>query len=354
MSVDRTRAGAADGVAWTRTAMRRLLHLRRVRAGRTLPRMIRLERVAKEYGGWLARAQGRRVTALAGVSLEVAPGTVLGIVGPNGAGKSTLIRILLGYLHPTAGSVRVGGMTPRAYAERHGVAYVPETPAIPPSWPVEHAMRVYASLAELDEPTPAIEAAMARMGLADVRDRRVGALSKGMRQRLALAQALLGDRSVMVLDEPSNGLDPGWVIELRALVAEWRAGRDGRVALIASHDLSELERMADTVAVLESGTLREVIDLRAGASAFPAYRLEVEDAPDAAASVRAVFPGAAAEPDAPLSFRVEPADARDLSRRLAELLGRGVSMRAVCPIRASLEERYRGVLRAGDGKGGRS
>jgi ABC-type multidrug transport system ATPase subunit len=311
--------------------------------------MIHLDQVVKEYGGWLARARSEVVPALTGVSLNVPPGTVLGIVGPNGAGKSTLIRILLGYLRPTRGSVTVGGLAPRAYAQRHGVAYVPETPAIAPAWTVDHAMRFYASLAELEEPGPKIDAALQRVGLADTRPRRVGALSKGMRQRLAIAQALLGDRVVMVLDEPTSGLDPEWVAELRGIVAEWRAARAGRVALIASHDLSELERTADRVAVLVSGALREVIDLRAGAHAFPAYRLELESTPHAGDAVRACFPGAVPEQGAPLRFFVEPADAGDLNRRLAALLARGVVVRAVTPLQLTLEERYRGSVPASRG-----
>ncbi|HET7463567.1 MAG TPA: ABC transporter ATP-binding protein [Longimicrobium sp.] len=315
--------------------------------------MIHLDQVEKEYGGWLARARKRVVPALTGVSLNVQPGTVLGIVGPNGAGKSTLIRLLLGYLRPSRGKVTVGGVAPRAYAQRHGVAYVPETPAIPKGWTVELAMRFYASLAELEDPAPPVEAALTRVGLNELRQRRVGTLSKGMQQRLAIAQALLGDRAVMILDEPTNGLDPEWVAELRGIVAEWRAARADRVALIASHDLGELERMAERVAVLENGAVREVIDLRAGAHVFPAYRLEVEEIPHAADAVRACFPGAVPEQGAPLRFLVEPADAADLSRRLAELVARGIVIRAVAPLQPTLEERYRGSVRNARGRGGK-
>jgi ABC-2 type transport system ATP-binding protein len=306
--------------------------------------MIHLDDVEKSFGGWLARAQGRVVPALAGVSLTVPAGTVLGIVGPNGAGKSTLIRILLGYLRPTRGNVTMGGLAPRAYAQRHGIAYVPESPAIRPGWTVDYAMRFYASLAELGEPGPQIDAALERVGLGDLRLRRVGTLSKGVRQRLALAQSLLGDRSVMVLDEPTSGLDPEWVTELRGMVAEWRAGRADRVALIASHDLSELERMVDRAAVLVGGVVREVIDLRAGTQAYPAYRLELEPTPHADDAVRACFPGAVPEEGPPLRFRVEPGNSEDLSRRLARLLAAGVVVRAVAPVRLTLEERYRGSV----------
>ncbi|MBV9110190.1 MAG: ABC transporter ATP-binding protein [Gemmatimonadetes bacterium] len=313
--------------------------------------MIHLDNVAKEYGGWLARARGRRVRALDGVSLHVPPGTVLGIVGPNGAGKSTLIKLLLGYLRPSAGTLRVDGLAPRAYAERRGISYVPELPTLPPSWTVEHAMRVFASLGELEEPAPKIGAALERVGLKEVTERRVGALSKGMMQRLAIAQALLGERALMVLDEPTSGLDPEWIAELRAIVAEWRAAANGRVALIASHDLNELERTADRVAVLEAGRVREVIDLRAPEAAFPAYRLEVESTAGAGEAVHACFPGAVAEEGSPLAFRVQASDAEDLNRRVAALLARGVAVRALAPERPTLEQRFRDIR--GRGKRGR-
>jgi len=305
--------------------------------------MIRLDGVEKRYGGWLARARGREVRALDGVSLHVPPGTALGIVGPNGAGKSTLIRLLLGYLRPTAGEVRVEGMEPRAYVGSRGVAYVPEVVAIRPSFTVGHAMRVFAALAELPEAATQTAAALERVGMADAAGRRVGALSKGMLQRVAIAQALLGERKLMVLDEPTGGLDPEWIAELRAIVAEWRAADPARVVLIASHDLDELERTTDRVAVLESGRLREVIDLRAPALRFPAYRLEVEGA-HAGEAVRACFPDAVAEEGPDLAFRVQPADTDDLNRRVAELLRRGVSVRALAPERETLEERFHGAV----------
>jgi len=315
--------------------------------------MIRLDGVEKEYGGWMARARGRVVRALAGVSLHVPPGVAMGIVGPNGAGKSTLIRLLLGYIRPSAGAVRVDGMEPRAYVGRRGMAYVPESVTIPPAWSVGHAMRVFAALGELDGPAAKIEAALRRVGMEDAAHRRVGALSKGMLQRVAIAQALLGERRVMVLDEPTGGLDPEWIAELRAIVAEWRAADPARVVLIASHDLDELERTADRVAVLEGGELREVIDLRAPALVFPAYRLEVEGAAHAGEAVRACFPGAMAEEGPELAFRVHPADTDDLNRRVAELLKRGVAVRALSPERETLEQRFHGAVgrRRGGGEG---
>jgi ABC-type multidrug transport system ATPase subunit len=313
--------------------------------------MIRLDGVVKEYGGWVTRARRRVVRALDGVTLHVAPGTAMGIVGPNGAGKSTLIRLLLGYLHPSAGSVAIDGAEPRAYVGRRGIAYVPEIVAISPSFTVGHAMRVFAALAELPEAATRTAAALERVGMADAVDRRIGALSKGMLQRVAIAQALLGDRQLMVLDEPTSGLDPEWIAELRAIVAEWRSADPGRVVLIASHDLDELERTTDRVAVLENGRLREVIDLRAPALHFPAYRLEVESTPHAGEAVRACFPDAVAEEGPELAFRVQPADADDLNRRVAELLRRGVVVHALAPERETLEQRFHGAVGKQRGRG---
>lgn len=315
--------------------------------------MIQLDGVAKEYGGWMARARGRKVRALDGITLHVPPGTAMGIVGPNGAGKSTLIRLLLGYIRPSGGAITLDGMEPRVYVGTRGVGYVPELVAIPPAWTVGHAMRVFAALAELSEAASRIETALERVGMADAADRRIGALSKGMLQRVALAQALLGDRKVMVLDEPTGGLDPEWIAELRAIVAEWRAGDPARVVVVASHDLDELERTADRVAVLENGRLREEIDLRAPALAFPAYRLEVESTAHAGEAVRACFPDAVVEEGPGLAFRVQPADADDLNRRVAELMRRGVTVRALSPERETLEDRFHGAVGRQRGKGKR-
>ena len=304
--------------------------------------MIRLVDVTKEYGGRIARARGRGVRALDGVSLEVPPGTSLGIVGPNGAGKSTLIRLLLGYLRPTRGEVALEGAPPRAYVERHGVAYVPELVAIPRHWSARFALHAFAALGEISSHREKADAALEKLGLGEVAGRRVGALSKGTLQRLAIAQALLGDRAIMVLDEPTHGLDPEWIARLREIVAEWRAADPRRVVVIASHDLDELERNTERVAVLESGKVREIIDLRASAARAPAWRLEVEPTPGADEAVRALFPGALPEEGPPLAFHVEAADAREMNRRMAALMERGVTVRAWAPERETLEERYRG------------
>jgi ABC-2 type transport system ATP-binding protein len=322
--------------------------------------MIRLEHVVKEYGGPLARLRGERVRALDGVTLQVPPGAAVGLVGPNGAGKSTLIRLLLGYLSPTRGGVQVGGMLPRDYAERRGIAYVPDRVSLPPAWTVRGALHTFAALGEVDDPRERIERIMRRMGLAELAGRRVAALSKGNLQRLALAQALLGDRKVMVLDEGTDGLDPEWVARVREMLAEWRRADPERVLVLASHDLDEVERVAGQAVVLAEGRVREVIDLGGGGGPLPAYRLEVEGT-DAARRVEAAFPGALPVPGEAHAFRVEAASPRELTHRLQALAERGGVIRAVVPEAPTLRERYRrGVASkvppispiAANGKGG--
>ena len=232
--------------------------------------MIRLDDIVKDYRGPLMGLRGKPVRALDGVTLRVAAGTALGIIGLNGAGKSTLLRLLLGYLRPTSGEVRIGELDPRTYAERNGVSYVPERVAIPPDRTVRTAMEAYAMLGNAGEDAPErVDRALARLGLTDLSDRKVGALSKGNLQRVAIAQTLLAERRLMVLDEPTDGLDPVWIAELRRIVAEWRAADADRVLIVASHNLPEVERLADRVVVLHEGRVREEIALGAGRGASP-------------------------------------------------------------------------------------
>jgi ABC-2 type transport system ATP-binding protein len=303
--------------------------------------MIALEEVTKEYAGPIARATGNRVRALDDVSLHVAPGTALGIVGPNGAGKSTLIRLLLGYLRPTAGRVRIDGLAPRQYVQRHGMAYVSELVAIPPTWTAGGALRTFASMGGVPDGDERVRQEMERFGIEELAGRRISSLSKGNLQRVALAQAFLGSRRVMILDEPTSGLDPEWVMRLRDHVAAWRAADPLRVLLMASHNLDEVERVADRVLVLEQGRVREMLEMREEQAHAAAYRLEVEPGERVPELVCAAFPEAVGEEGPPFAYRVEVADVADLNRRVAWMLAEGVALRALVPERKTLEDRYR-------------
>ena len=218
--------------------------------------MIELTDVTRTFRGG-PFGVGPAIRALDGVSLRIGAGEAVGVVGLNGAGKSTLLRTLLGFIRPTSGDARIGeGREPRAYVERYGIAYVPEHPAIPRGWTVRGALRAYAMMGNLGaDAWQRVDGALERLGLGALAERRIGGLSKGNLQRVALAQAILGDRQLMVLDEPTDGLDPVWISELRAIVAEWRAADPARALVIASHNLAELERMTERVILLHKGRI---------------------------------------------------------------------------------------------------
>jgi ABC-type multidrug transport system ATPase subunit len=219
--------------------------------------VIELRDVSRVYRSPL----GRPIRAVEGFSLTVARGEVVGLAGPNGAGKSTLINILLGYLNPTSGSATIAGRAPREYIEANGVGYLSELVAIPPSWTVRSALGRYALLAGLadSEIQSRVTQLIALLGLEEHERKRVRQLSKGTLQRLGLAQALLGDSDVLILDEPAHGLDPTWTLRFRDLMSELR--RPDRAVLLVSHDLDELERTADRVAIMHRGRLARMVEI---------------------------------------------------------------------------------------------
>jgi ABC-2 type transport system ATP-binding protein len=176
---------------------------------------------------------GRTVRAVDDFSLAISESEVFGLAGPNGAGKSTLIALLLGYLEPTDGTVRIDGLRPREFVERSGIGYLSELIAIPARWKLEEALQRYAILAGV--PRDQLPASIARvtelLGLEEHRGKRIKQLSKGNLQRLGLAQALLRDERVIILDEPTHGLDPVWTQRFRDVVDALR--RPGRVIFSA-------------------------------------------------------------------------------------------------------------------------
>lgn len=197
--------------------------------------------------------------ALRGIDLLVAPGEIVGLVGANGSGKTTLLKILAGFLRPQAGEVRVFGLTPCTQApqvmQHARFAFAP--PALYGNLTAREHLQHLSRLQDADHPMPAvsdqeIDATLQRLGLADRADDRVRTYSFGMRQRLVLAQALLPRPRLLVLDEPSDGLDPVAVAELRNLLLELRR-EWGLSILLSSHLLEEIEQLVDRMLVLADG-----------------------------------------------------------------------------------------------------
>lgn len=209
---------------------------------------IDLHSVTKRYGAHRAVDQ---------VSLYLEPGECVILAGHNGAGKSTLIKLILGLIQADAGTVRVLGdlVGSRAAARnRRQIGYLPETVALHPSLTGAETLAFYAQLKGLG--TEGNAALLSRVGIAEAARRRVGGYSKGMRQRLALAQALLGRPRILLLDEPTTGLDPASRLLFYDIVRELRDA--GTAILLSTHALAELEGQADRVVVLQKG--RKIAD----------------------------------------------------------------------------------------------
>ena len=222
------------------------------------------------------------VNAVKGLSFEVEAGRVTGFLGPNGAGKSTTLRALLGLVRPSEGTATFAG---RLYHELERpsaeVGAVLEDASFHPGRTARNHLRVLAAAGE--HPEGRVDEVLSTVGIADAADRRVKGYSMGMRQRLAIAAALLGDPQVLILDEPTNGLDPPGISWMRSLVRHQAA--NGRAVLVSSHLLAEVAQSVDDVVVISSGELRGqgTLEQVLGGDDGPATEVRVQD-PDRLAS----------------------------------------------------------------------
>jgi ABC-2 type transport system ATP-binding protein len=273
----------------------------------------------------LTKRYGRRL-GVDDVSFEAGAGEVLGLLGPNGSGKTTILRILAGYLHASSGRASVAGfdVVEQGLEARRRIGYVPEEVPLYTGMRVDEFLAFMGRLKGLDARRlrDAVDASCARLALDDVRPVAIGKLSRGYRQRVMIAQALLNDPELLILDEPTNGLDPRQIIEVRELIRSLSARH---TILVTSHILTEIERVATHVAILLQGRLLTVQPLEQGVATR--LRLKVRSA--AADPVRACLgavPGvtrvvsAAADDDGMHDFVVEvagPATAEDVAAGLA-------------------------------------
>ncbi len=242
--------------------------------------MIRVEGLTKRYGA---------VHAIRDVSFEVGKGEVVGFLGPNGAGKSTTMRILCGCIGATSGRALVGDMDvlekPREVKKRIG--YLPEVPPLYPTMTVRDYVAFAARIKGVSDAVRAADKAIDRTGLGKVKHRIIDHLSKGYRQRVGLAQALVYDPSVLVLDEPNSGLDPAQRVEIRELLAELAAG--DRTVILSTHVLGEVEAICERVVIINRGQVVTTDKISALAGAEHSLRVRVaRPTEDTSAALEAV------------------------------------------------------------------
>ena len=256
------------------------------------------------------------VEALRDVSLTVEPGQRVALLGHNGAGKSTMMKIILGLIPFDSGAVTVCGAAPGSAAARAQVAYLPENAAFHPALTGEEQIRHYLSLRG-ERPVQALDL-LARVGLADAAKRRIGTYSKGMRQRVGLAQALIGKPRLLVLDEPTSGLDPVSRRDFYALLDDLAAG--GTAILLSSHALTEVEARTDRILILSGGRLMaegSLADLRRKA-ALP-VAISVAPAQGQKAALAAALPMAWANGDGRLHLDIAQDDKLAVLSRITGL-----------------------------------
>ncbi len=269
---------------------------------------IELQRLTKRFGS---------VTAVDDLSLELRAGTVTGFLGVNGAGKTTTLRMLLGLVTPTAGAATFDG---RRYAElerpTHHVGAVLEASSFHPGRRALDHLRILATAAGM--PASRAAEALERVGLGDVARRRVGGFSLGMRQRLALAAALLGEPEVLILDEPANGLDPEGVQWLRSFLRGEAA--EGRTVVVSSHLLAEVAQTVDHVVILDKGHL--VADAPLAELTAAAAGAVVVRSPEATALLAALR-------EAGVSARLTAADEVSATATTPDVVGRAIATHGI-------------------------
>ncbi len=296
---------------------------------------------------YTARFGSRRITALDGIDLRVEEGQVFGLLGPNGAGKTTTVKILLGLTRPTTGRASLLGLPACDPESRRRVGYLPEGHRFPGYLTARQTLSIFGRMSGLESGVIRKRAPelLERVRLSEWADVRVKKFSKGMTQRLGLAAALIHDPQVLLLDEPTDGVDPVGRREIRDLLQE--EARRGKTVLLNSHLLSEIERICDRVAVLRGGRVvaaGRIEDLTASGFRYKLVATGVDEALVAAfretgASVERVNG----------HFELTTKDLDHLNAVVDRLRAASGKLQELSPVRSSLEDVFVGLVREGEG-----
>lgn len=305
---------------------------------------IDLRDVAKTYAGPFGF--GKKVHALRGIDMTVGRGEVFGLLGPNGAGKSTLVKILMTVIRPSACTGHMLGKPVGTKSTLRNVGYLPEHHKFPDHLTGAQVLDYFAALSDVAKPDRRKRAGelLDLVGISRWKDHRVKGYSKGMRQRLGIANALMSNPDLVLLDEPTDGVDPVGRRDIRNMLTELK--RQGKTVFINSHLLSELEMVCDRVAILVQGEVSSQGTIAELTESQQRYEIEAVGDDGSAAALAAIAADRSSYADAPAvtvnanTLRIDSADPRHAQPVIDALRGRGVSIVAVRPIRPSLEDLF--------------
>lgn len=295
--------------------------------------------LAKRFGGG-----EKAVPALQGVSISVKPGEIYSLLGPNGAGKTTFIKCMLGIVFPSAGSGYVLGHPLGSIEAKKKIGYLPENHRYPLHLSGEQVLRYFGKLSMV---TPSvleerITKTLSLVGMTDWRDMKVRKYSKGMMQRLGLAQALINDPDLIILDEPTDGVDPVGRKEIRDVLIHLK--QEGKTVFLNSHLLSEVEQVSDRVAILRQGKVIAEGTVDALTSNKDVYEIQVQ--PEQLDAAKTIVRSVGGSTDSIL--RIECTSLEELNRAIDALRTGGVLIKEVHASRTSLEDMFIQLIGSSD------
>nr|MBN2278212.1 ABC transporter ATP-binding protein [candidate division Zixibacteria bacterium] len=305
---------------------------------------IKIQNLSKRFSGGVG---GRPIQALSDVSLEVAKGEIFGLLGPNGAGKTTLVKILLGSLHPNGGTASINGHEINSWKARRRIGYLPENHRFPSYMTGFQFLQCYGGMTGMSkkEIKTAADNLLELVGMTQWRDTRIRKYSKGMMQRLGLAQALINDPWLIFLDEPTDGVDPIGRHEIRNILLDLK--KSGKTVFLNSHLLAEVETICDKVAILDKGKMIKSGPVMGLIGTKPAYRVMVEnDQQDLERMVKDEFPKATVNGNL-IILSLE--EATQINGLIDLLRDNSIRIISVIPEKISLEESFMRLIRGNIG-----
>jgi len=304
---------------------------------------ISLEKVKKNLGN-------REI--LKGISFSVAAGDIFGYLGPNGAGKTTTIRILLGLLRVDAGRVDVLGQDINLSETRRKIGFVLDPDGLYYNMTAEENLEYYARIYRVDKADRRIAQLLQSVGLGDRSRDRVGTYSRGMKQRLALARAMVHDPAVLILDEPTAGVDPSGQIEVRQILLDI-SRKENKTIFLSSHNLDEVQRICNRIALVDRGEIKLYGELESLRRGMGSGVVEIETAQPVSEVFLAELknlPDLGWREDSGKTLIFSPREGIDVSDLVSYFSGRGVKIQKALRKEASLEEMYAAILKEAEPK----